>query len=563
MIKDYNSKSIRFFNFVLALVAVVVIGMLISFCYSSETTYNTKLAEGAFEEWSEGWTYCSKVEVTLPYAATWNKDVPVSFANRLPEDLQDGMALCFSSNFAVQKVFIGKRIAYSYGEENSLPIGRINGNIRILIPLSAADAGRPITIVSTSNYSKEFVMNPVLLGQRDALVFYILNRNIWRIVIAPLLLLIALLVLAIGIYHGLISGDNHQTVMAYFAAFVFSAAVWIITSGDIMQFFSDRNGTFFTISFLALMVMPITFAGFLKHIFEPFKRALQIVEWIGYGNLFLQILVYSFGATDPMELLFLTHGILMLTMLVSFIASIGCCRNDIYAIVMLILMLLFLGSGVGAFVFFYNNPGSGKEAVCLAGGIFVFSVGLLGILESKGLAGAKAALQTSIYKNMAYTDALTGLNNRMALEKDVDDIIDHLAEGKWVVFLMCDLNRLKQTNDTYGHEAGDKMIQDAATCIREAIPEEAHCYRLGGDEFGVLLSGSEITAWYLIDKIEESMSKYNVDHDITLSMAMGSATAQFSREQDGFFKELYKKADDMMYEVKRKQHLERAQARQS
>ena len=110
-----------------------------------------------------------------------------------------------------------------------------------------------------------------------------------------------------------------------------------------------------------------------------------------------------------------------------------------------------------------------------------------------------------------------------------------------------------------GHGDGDELIKNAALCIMKAIPKEAHCYRLGGYEFAVLLAESEITAWYIIQKIEEEMEKYNQTHAIKLSMAMGSATDLLQKNKDGFFKELFKRADDQMYEVKRQQHMSRDQ----
>lgn len=555
-------KRIFLLNLGLALFAVVSVVLLVFFCFSSEEAMDTRLEKPDISLLSEGWEVANKPNVTLPYTATWNKDVPISFSTILPEEVTEGDAICFSTNHATQRVYIGNRLAYVFGGNASLPIGHISGNIRIIVPLSKGDGGQKLTITTTSHYSMEFTFNPVLLGDRGEIVRYILTRNIWRMVVVPVLLLIAGLVLALGIYHGLIAGDTHQTVTVYFAAFVASVGLWIFTSGDIFQFVSNDNATGSTLSYLALMAMPITFTGMAKHLFASYEKPLQVLEWIGYANLFLQVVLYFVNIVDPVQLRVLTHLIILVVMVLTMIASIHCCRQDAYQLILLLIMLVFIASAGASLITYYLDAGSGNDAKWLSFGLVVFSLGILGVLESKELAGAKEALQSMIYKNMAYTDALTGLSNRMALEKDVDDIVDHLAEGKKVVFVMCDLNRLKQTNDTFGHEAGDKMIQDAAGCIREAIPQEAHCYRLGGDEFGVLLSGSEITSWYLIDKIEEAMSKYNVDHEITLSMAMGCATATFSKSQEGFFKELYKKADDMMYEVKRKQHLERAQAKQ-
>ena len=95
----------------------------------------------------------------------------------------------------------------------------------------------------------------------------------------------------------------------------------------------------------------------------------------------------------------------------------------------------------------------------------------------------------SILRSAAENDALTGLPNRYCFERDMiknEDSTDPYA------LLLFDVNYLKRTNDTLGHLAGDRLIQMAAKCISECVANENadNCYRIGGDEFVVLLAGA-------------------------------------------------------------------------
>jgi diguanylate cyclase (GGDEF)-like protein/PAS domain S-box-containing protein len=87
-------------------------------------------------------------------------------------------------------------------------------------------------------------------------------------------------------------------------------------------------------------------------------------------------------------------------------------------------------------------------------------------------------------------DALTGLINRREFERRLQEAIDsaHAEEGVHIVFYM-DLDRFKAVNDSCGHIAGDNMLREVATLIKDQVRDSDFVGRLGGDEFGTLLIG--------------------------------------------------------------------------
>ena len=90
---------------------------------------------------------------------------------------------------------------------------------------------------------------------------------------------------------------------------------------------------------------------------------------------------------------------------------------------------------------------------------------------------------------MATTDVLTGLDNRRNLLEKVQIEIDRARRyGLSVGFLMVDIDHFKNINDTYGHDAGDKVLQRVGSLLRETMRAPDHVGRLGGEEFGVLLT---------------------------------------------------------------------------
>jgi diguanylate cyclase (GGDEF)-like protein len=156
--------------------------------------------------------------------------------------------------------------------------------------------------------------------------------------------------------------------------------------------------------------------------------------------------------------------------------------------------------------------------------------------------------QTAEVHRLAYIDLLTDLPNRAAFNRSISNAETAAAWPKSL--LIVDLDNLKTVNDTFGHRAGDCLIQAAAAVIsRCARPHPA--YRLGGDEFAVLITGDDGAAEtldLLAARILLALSE-PVDcdgHQALPSATIGGATAR----ADVSFEELRQHADFALYHAK-------------
>jgi two-component system, cell cycle response regulator len=115
------------------------------------------------------------------------------------------------------------------------------------------------------------------------------------------------------------------------------------------------------------------------------------------------------------------------------------------------------------------------------------------------------------------TDALTGLPNRRQLLLDLDSelaSIRNSAGGRSAAFVIHDLNGFKSYNDTFGHLAGDELLRRLARSLAATVTGYASAYRLGGDEFCVLLR-SDANLGFLITRTTAALSESGVDYHIT------------------------------------------------
>ena len=92
------------------------------------------------------------------------------------------------------------------------------------------------------------------------------------------------------------------------------------------------------------------------------------------------------------------------------------------------------------------------------------------------------------------TDPLTGLGNRGRMQVDLEGLCARATEANPASLLFLDLNGFKRFNDTLGHPAGDELLIVLGDALREAIGEDGVAYRVGGDEFCVLLTCGRVAS---------------------------------------------------------------------
>jgi len=161
-------------------------------------------------------------------------------------------------------------------------------------------------------------------------------------------------------------------------------------------------------------------------------------------------------------------------------------------------------------------------------------------------------------QGIAKTDSLTGLENRLAFDSMLLDIENEKNSDKDWVMLMIDLNGLKNTNDKYGHEAGDRLIMGTAKVISDVYGKNGRCFRIGGDEFVVIIEAKpeEIEAYR--NELKDCISLYNEKEQYKLSMAVGEARLNSQNGRRGSISDWKMKADMDMYREKDVFHKEMA-----
>ena len=154
---------------------------------------------------------------------------------------------------------------------------------------------------------------------------------------------------------------------------------------------------------------------------------------------------------------------------------------------------------------------------------------------------------------LAYRDSLTGLRNTTSYKKWVTDFDQKIQNGE-VSFgiLMFDLNYLKEANDTYGHDVGNKLIINAARLISDTF-KRSPVFRIGGDEFVVILQNSDLEKReLLLEKFNAECSNTYIETPSTkLPISIARGFSLYAPTKDTQFSDVFDRADEEMYRNKK------------
>ena len=204
---------------------------------------------------------------------------------------------------------------------------------------------------------------------------------------------------------------------------------------------------------------------------------------------------------------------------------------------------------------FRSGDGSGKRIIALPNGHFALGQsrlsrnGNLVVVHTDVTELKRTETQLRL---QAERDVLTGLANRAAFLAAVEHQLQAAEPGKGGALMLLDLDYLKQTNDTLGHDIGDALLTEIARRLRTLVRPGDIAARLGGDEFAVLLAGpADRSAW--VDRMEAMFAGLGTPFEMAgrrLSVSLSAGASYFPADGTDTAT-LLKHADLALYEVKR------------
>jgi diguanylate cyclase (GGDEF)-like protein len=505
---------------------------------------------------NNGWLYKNSDEKTVPLSLPVNLDMPsgsiLKMSNTLPNNYAAGMSLSIKTTLQALRVFIDGKMIYEKCFHETWRFGNSSGSTYHIIRLPEETKSKEIILELSSPYKNQIGELPyITLGSKTANIGYIFHKQLVPFIICCISLLIGLSYIFTHLYiDRLIKGSKS---LLYLGLFTVLASIWSITETNMLQFIFPYESIEYLIAYLSLMLCPIPFLLYLKGSTHSSKNILiNVLCMFQMINFIVTNILAFFHISNYRTMLPITHLVILCVLLLIIyilVKEIFYYKNkDAYFFAASIAML-----GIFSFVelFRFSILDTFDTSIYFRSGLLIFII-LTGLsTANKLIVTLRMGINAEAIHNLAYTDILTGINNRTAYVQDIDEINKHLTSKSNILVAMLDLNNLKSVNDNFGHKAGDALLINAANFIADSVGNIGKCYRIGGDEFAVIIKdSSKETIEDCKEKLERFVQEYNKISSIHLEIPYGITYFDSAKDHD-----LYgslNRADQLMYIAKGK-----------
>ena len=429
------------------------------------------------------------------------------------------MALQFLSSHQYVAVYDGDTLIYSMSAEPSL-FGHTTGTgiNFVILPVDA----QMIRVCITPVFSGGSVSDPVFY-YGDAIAMY---REVIRSSIPDAVMGIVIVLLgAFMILYWLITRNRIEQgpSIVYFGIFSLMIGFWSLNETNLMMVICVNRAVWSVVGYMLLMLLSVPFIQFVRFFLEI--KNPRICDILCLSYCILAVVLTILHMTDICEFknsvwvihLMMSLGLgYMIVALVSHVRREGFDRKVRTNLIAFVLLLISI---VADFAAYYM----GLQQTDILG-----KIGILAYIILLGRESASDALEkinegrkAEVYRTLAITDVMTGLLNRSAFE----EWEAQCEPNRDMVLVTFDLNNLKRCNDTFGHAFGDTYIIDAAKMIRHVFGSVGKCYRIGGDEFCVVIAdGRRLDLKRYLTKLRRQQEEYNRgDGKVKIHIAVGYA----------------------------------------
>lgn len=471
-----------------------------------------------------------------------------TFSHVITKDMA-GYFLHFKSTNQYVNVFIDNKLVYKVDIPIKTNLVNTPASSYNYIKIPIDSIGKKIEIQIREHYN-DFSNKTIsfTLGEKTDIEGEYLRNVLPNTFISAMLLVIGIILIIISA----VFKDQVDTTKKTFllGMFSFSFAIWSLSETYVLYWLVKNPIAIYFLRYGSLFIIPIYFILFTRQeLFKipAYKNKVKILDGLSIFHTLLIILIYALQLLKILDFKFTRTfyhiGLAIELIVLIYIESTKSKKSNsirkILSSMPFVILVMSICFDIGLFYLEGIKSGWG----CRLWIFFYITITVKNTIAdalTKALEGAEA----KHLKEIAYTDTLTGINNRNAF-------VSNLANTniQKTTILSFDVNNLKYYNDNYGHDKGDELLISMANTLKKVFKNSA--YRMGGDEFIVLLDtidNKKIEE--LIKQFESEVIDFNNSNDkIILQSAYGYSAYSEGKTYDDMIKE----ADKNMYICKKKQ----------
>lgn len=454
----------------------------------------------------------------------------ISLYYRLPE-ITNNTTLIYRSKDVYTSLYLEDTLIYETNVAESRFYNRSPGNLWNRVNLDSSCSGKLLTLNIDMVYGESAVTaDHFYLGDGISIITDFIRSKFVALLISIAMILIGIYMLLLDLFSRFHKSHSTHGIL-YLGIYALLVGIWCFLETNILQFFmADQR----IIQLINNMVMITAIAPLFFYLDCEYKALKNPVVKVLCGAdvvyIIFCIVAQITGICDFHDLIIgsqlalFVGNLTVVSWIVSVFIKFRKKKMDTTALGLYILGvgLLFV-TALGELVRYkYTSYDTMDRASSLRLGtlLFIIFFGWGNQIQTSRL--VKQGLKYDIVKELAYSDGLTSLGNRTSFLEKLSFYASSDVASIGIVFL--DVNDLKLTNDTRGHEIGDKLLLEATSIIKNSFGKYGDCYRIGGDEFCVLMEGNDLQSMY--EEGRECFNKnieasHNNEFDLNIQIAHG------------------------------------------
>ena len=504
MDRNYTKKS----NFIMCIYLLGLLGMLfiIGIITIDRKEQSESIKEITYKNITADWSLDKEglkpVDVKKLGEYMDEEKGVLSMYYQLPQ-MDADVSLVYRSKDVYTRVLVGEELLYETEVYDSKYYNKSPGNLWNVMTINSKYSNQYLELQIIMVYDTNAITtDAILIGDKADIILELFAKNIVGIAISLLLMILGVVLAVIDCLPSYGKAKKNHSLL-WLGLFALLTGAWCLLETNVIQFCVKDMRIIQLINNMVMIVDSMPLLLYLNSEYKIFRnRIVRIMAYINISYILLCVCVQLEGTWDIHNLLL--FGVLFMRFI------------DIVMFVWVVKMFIrlkkekkpllqcsLLIAGL-SFLWFFSifetlrslNVDRMDRAGLIRVGMLIMCFCFATSSQMEAYKIVEQGLKYELMSKLAYSDGLTGLGNRTAYLEQLDEYADSESNIKSLGIIYLDVNNLKTVNDNQGHELGDDLIQMAAHIISDSFGHYGKAYRIGGDEFCVLMAGINIKEKY-------------------------------------------------------------------